>query len=99
LIAATVEHRALDARRLRALRQLGTDPLGLFHRAKAAESLLGPVDGGDRGPAVVVDQLRGDAPVGAKHRDPRTLGAAAHLGAHATPALEPAGRSSLDGHA
>ena len=44
-------------------------------------------------------QLRGDAAVGAENRDPRTLGAAAHLGAHATPALEPAGWSSLDGHA
>src|SRR5262249_41513030 len=99
LVAAAIEHSALDAGRLGALRQLGANPLGLLHRVKSAQRLLGPVDGRDGAPAVVVDQLHGDAAVGAEHRDARTLGGAAHLGAHATATLEPTGWGSFHGHA
>ena len=63
--------------------------MGLLGGAEIAQVGLGPVDGGQRAAGVVVDELGEDAAVGAKHRDPGTLGGATHLGAHAAAATQP----------
>src|ERR671915_15837 len=49
------------------------------HRLERAQLGLRPVDGGQRVPGVVVDELGEDAVVGAEHADARALGAAPHL--------------------
>jgi hypothetical protein len=87
-VAAAVEDRGLDAGGLRALGQHGARAGRLLHRLEAAQIGLGPVDGGQRAAGVVVDELGGDAAVGAEHGDARALGRAAHLRADAAAPLE-----------
>src|SRR5438270_1502704 len=99
LVAAAVEHRLLDPGRLGPLGQQRPGSPGLDHARQPAEIGLGPVDRRQRDPGVIVDQLREHAPVGAEHRDPRALGAAADLRPDAPAALEPAGRLGQNGHA
>src|SRR5262249_7973012 len=77
--------------RARALRLLG--PL------ERGELLLGPGDGRDRVAAIIVDELRLDAPQRAEHGQPRALRRAAHLGADAAPAAQALGGLGGDGHA
>src|SRR5579864_3395539 len=99
LVAATVKHSLPHTGLDRPLGQDLAHPLGLLHRLQAAYVGLGPAGRGERAPALVVDQLREHAAVGAKHGNPRTLGSALHLGPDAAPALEAARRSGEDRHA
>src|SRR3954453_6532403 len=99
LIAAAVEHRGLHARGLRALGQQLAGGRGLLHRLQRAQVALGPLDGGERAPGVVVDELGEHAGVGPEHGDPRPLGRAAHLGADAAAALEALRGRGENGHA
>src|SRR5829696_2758418 len=99
LVSAAVEHRGLDAGGLGALGEQLARPLGLLHTGQRLEVVLGPVDGGERRARHVVDDLGEDATVGAEHGDPRPLGAAGDLRAHAAAALEALGGTGLDGHA
>src|SRR6478609_8633651 len=69
LVAAAVEDGGLDARGTRALGQQRTGPAGLLHRLERAQVVLRPGDGGQRAPGVVVDELGGDAAVGAEDGD------------------------------
>src|SRR5687767_6785669 len=96
-VAAAVEDRALQARRLGALGQQRAGARGLLHAAQALERVLGPHDGGQGPAGVVVDELGGDPAVGAEHGQPRPGGGAAHLGAHPPAALEAALGLGLDG--
>src|SRR5918992_3063254 len=88
LVAAAVEHGALDAGALRALGEQLAGPLRLLHRLQGAQVGLGPADGRQRAAGVVVDELGEDPAVGAEHGDARALGRTAHLGADAAAALE-----------
>src|SRR5918911_901464 len=99
LVAAAVEHGGLDAGGLRALGQQGAGASGLLHRLERAQVGLGPGDRGQRAARVVVDELGEDAAIGAEHGDPRALGAAAHLGADATAALQAPRGSGENRHA
>src|SRR5579875_241100 len=90
LVAAAIEHGALDPGRPGALGQQLTGAARLLHRRQATELRLGPGDRSQRVPGAVVDQLREDAAVGAEHRDPWALGAAADLRAHAATATQAA---------
>src|SRR5437764_9612421 len=69
-VAAAIEHAGLRAGLLGALREQLASALGLVHAGEALEVLLRPVDGGHGAPAHVVDELRLDAAVRAKHREP-----------------------------
>src|SRR5579875_2193151 len=82
LVAAAIEPGALG--------QQLTGAARLLHRRQATELRLGPGDRSQRVPGAVVDQLREDAAVGAEHRDPWALGAAADLRAHAATATQAA---------
>src|SRR2546423_6014602 len=79
-VAAAIEHARLRAGLLGPLREHLAGALGLVHAGEALEVLLGPVDGGHRAPAHVVDQLRLHAAVRAEHREPRAIRRALHLG-------------------
>src|SRR5436190_1550401 len=98
-VAAAVEDGAADAGGLRAGGERLAGLAGLLHPAERAQLRLGPRDGGQRAPAAVVDELGGDAAVGAEHRDPRALGAADDLRADAAAALEAGLWLGDDGHA
>src|SRR5215212_7554131 len=98
-VSAAVEDRGLDAGGLRALAEQLARALGLLHAGQRLELGLRPVDGRQRAPRRVVDELREDAAVGAEDGDPRPLGGAGDLGADAAAALEPLGRAGGDGHA
>src|SRR5262249_19768671 len=99
LIAATVEDHAERACRLGSLGEQQSSLLRLLGRLKLAQRRLGPVDRGQGAPGIVVDQLRRDPAVGAKHGDTRTLGGAADLGPNTTPAPEATRFPGLDAHA
>src|SRR3954451_10441248 len=99
LVATTVEHGGLDARRLGALRQQLAGLARLLHGLHAAQVALGPRHRGQRAAGDVVDELGVDAAVGAEHRDARALGGAGDLRAHAMAALEPGLGPREDGHA
>src|ERR687896_2310885 len=99
LVAAAIEHGALDAGGLGALGEQLAGAARLVHRLEAAEVRLRPGDGGQRAAGVVVDQLGEDPAVGAKDGDARALGAAAHAGADTAAALEAPGGRGQDGHA
>src|ERR1700730_15855990 len=88
-VAAAIEHRLADARRLGALGERVGGAFGALGLGQRAKLGLIPVHGGERTPARVVDQLRGEPLVGAKHRDPRAVLGARDLCAHAPAALEP----------
>src|SRR5581483_10303808 len=96
LIAAAIEDGALDAGGLRALGEQRADPRGLLHRLEVAG--LGPLRGRQRTPALVVDELGEDAPVGAEDREARARGGPAHLRADAAAALEALALLGEDGH-
>src|SRR5437764_5432362 len=98
-VATAIEHDALDAGALRALGEQRPRAAGLLHPAELLQVLLGPVDGGQGEPGHVVDELRLHALVRAEHGQPRPLGGAAHLGAHATAAAQPLRIAGLDAHA
>src|SRR5579884_3554130 len=99
LVAAAVEHGAVDARRLRPLGDQLADAARLVHPAQGPQLRLGPARGRERAAGVVVDQLREDPARGAEHRDPRALGAAADLGADPAAALQAPRRLGQHGHA
>src|SRR3954464_10148680 len=99
LVAAAVEHRALDAGGLRALGEQLPGLGRLLARLERAQVGLGPVDGRQRAAGLVVDELGEDAAVGAEHADARPLGGAVDLRADAAAALEPARRCVADRHA
>src|SRR5688572_3097986 len=61
LVAAAVEHGAVDTGSLGALGQQLAGPLGLLHRLERPQVGLDPVDGGQRAAGVVVDELGEDA--------------------------------------
>ena len=67
--------------------------------AERAQLGLEPGDGGERAAGDVVDELRGEAAVGAEHGDARAVGGARDLRAHAAAALEAALLLGEDGHA
>src|SRR3954462_12826752 len=98
-VAAAVEDRGLDPGRLRALGEQLARALGLLHAGQRLEVGFGPVDGGQRAAGRVVDELGEHAAVGAEHGDPRPLGGADDLRAHAAAALEALGGAGGDGHA
>src|SRR5215210_2926358 len=98
-VAAAVEDRGLDAGGLGALGEQLAGPLGLLHAGQRLEIVLRPVDGGQRAPRRVVDDLREDAAIGAEDGDARTLGRAGDLGADAATAPEALGGAGGDGHA
>src|SRR5262249_39181730 len=98
-VTAAVEDAGLDARLLRALRQRLADLLGLLHRPERAELRLGPAGRRNGATGRVVDELGEDALVRAEDGHARTLGGAAHLGAHTPAALEPLGGLRRDAHA
>jgi hypothetical protein len=89
LVAAAIEHAGLHARLLRALGQHLASPTRLFDRLQLPKLGLDPRDGDDRPRGVVVDQLRHDAAIGAEDREPRALGAPAHLRPHPAAAAKP----------
>src|SRR3954464_618550 len=98
-VAAAIEHAGLGTRLLGALGEQLAGALGLVHAGEALQVLLRPVRGG-RGPAAHVgDELGLHAAVRAEHRQPRAVGRAAHLGAHAPPAAQALLLLGLDGHA
>ena len=97
-VAAAVEDAGLDAGRLGALGEQLADPLGLLRAGQLAKLVLGPGDGHERPPRVVVDQLRADPAVRAKHGDAGPLGGAAHLRANAAAAAKALLALGLDGH-
>ena len=68
-------------------------------RDELTQLRLVPVHRGERAPSRVVDQLRGDAAVGAVHRHARALCRPHHLGAHAPAAFEAALLLGEHGHA
>src|SRR3954453_430001 len=98
LVAAAVEHRALDAGGLRALGEQLPGLGRLLARLERAQVGLGPVDGRQRAAGLVVDELGEDAAVGAEHRDARARRGPGDLGTDAAPAAEPHLRLGLDGH-
>src|SRR6202142_1827328 len=98
-VAAAVEHGARDAGCLGPLRKQRTGVLGSLRRLQRPQVGLGPVNGGQRLAGDVVDQLCGDAAVGAEHGPPRTLRGARNLGAHAAAGAQPASFLGDDGHA
>src|ERR1700754_798989 len=76
LVAAAVEHRGVDAGRLRALGEHFAGSARLVHRLERAQVGLRPADGRERTARVVVDELGEDPAGGAGHRHARTLGGA-----------------------
>src|SRR3954453_6965221 len=98
-VAAAVEHAGLGAGLLAALRQKLAGALGLLHAREPLQVALGPVHGGERAPAHVVDQLGLHAAVRAEHRQPRPLGRAMHLRANAPAAAQALLLLGLDAHA
>src|SRR3954451_20711755 len=98
LVAAAVEHRGLEPGGLRPVGQQLARAARLVERLEPPQVGLGPADGGQRAAGVVVDELGEDPAVGAEHGDARPLGGAAHLGADAAAALEPAAGGGDDGH-
>src|SRR5688500_12612279 len=56
-VAAAVEHRGRDAGGARPLREQLARLAGLLARLEVAQVRLGPVDGGQRAPRIVVDEL------------------------------------------
>src|SRR3954447_1669301 len=99
LVAAAIEHGGVDAGGLGARREQLARLVGLLHRLERAQIGRGPLDRRDRATGVVVDELGEHAPVGAEHRDARTLGRAVHLRADATAAAEAARGGRQNGHA
>src|SRR3954468_22431470 len=99
LVAAAIEHGGLDAGGLRALGEQLAGLAGLLHRLEAAQVGFDPADRRQRATPVVIDELGEHAAVGAEHRDARTLGRAAHLGADAAAALEAPLGSGDEAHA
>src|SRR3954471_13438700 len=99
LISAAVEDHGVDAGFLRPGRQQLARLGRLLHRLEGTQPVLGPLDRSQRVALVVVDELGEQPAVGAKHRDPRALGRAAHLRAHTAAPLEALRRSSENGHA
>src|SRR5262245_57973276 len=87
-VAAAVEDAGLDPRRLRPLCEGLAGALCLLGRRQLAELGLGPGNRGERGAAVIVDELREHAAVGAEHGQARSLCGAADLGPHPAPAAE-----------
>src|SRR3954463_4518646 len=90
LVAAAVEHGALHAGGLRALRDQLADLGGLLGAAQAAHVGLGPLRGGQRAAGLVVDQLDEDPVVGTEHGQARARGGADDLRAHTPAALQAA---------
>src|SRR5437763_10066688 len=74
LVAAAIEHGALGAGGLRAVGEQLAGRGGLLQGLEAIEVGLGVGDGGQRVAALVVDELREQAPVGPEHADPRARG-------------------------
>src|SRR5450755_3211989 len=87
-VAAAVEHRHRNAGRLGPLGEQLAGPRRARGGRKCAQLRLGPVDRGEGATGDVVDQLRGDPAVGTEHGDPRTLGRARDLRAHAAAAAQ-----------
>ena len=77
----------------------GAHALCLLHRLKALDVGLGPVDGGDRAPGDVVDQLRAHAAVRAENRQPRALRGAADLRTYAAATAQALLGLARNGHA
>src|SRR5439155_19962145 len=99
LVAAAVEHGALDAGRLGALGEQLAGLGGLLQRLEALEVGLGVGDGGQRMAALVVDELREDTTIGPEHADARARRGADDLRPHAAAALEALRRLREDRHA
>src|SRR3954447_4773507 len=99
LVAAAIEHGALDAGGLGALGEQLAGLRGLLQRLEALEIGLGVGDGGQRVAALVVDELGEDAPVGPEDADARARGGPDDLRAHAAAALEALRRLREDRHA
>src|SRR3954469_16666164 len=98
LVAAAIEHRALEAGRLGALGEHLARLLGLLARFERAQVGLSPRDGGQRVTLLVVDELGEDAAVGAEHRDARAGRGPNDLGADAPATPQPLLGLGLDGH-
>src|SRR5918993_5299811 len=98
-VAATIEHTRLDAGVGGALGEELAGLLRLLAAIELSELVLGPRDGGERLARVVVDQLSGDAPIGAEYRDARPLRRPAHFGANPTAAAKTLLSLGLYGHA
>src|SRR3954451_2163422 len=99
LVAAAVEDGRLHAGGLRALGQQHAGAAGLVHARQGLEVGLRPRDRRERAAVDIVDELGGDAPVGAEHGDPRPLRRAGDLRAHPAAAPQALGRLGRDGHA
>jgi hypothetical protein len=97
-VAAAIEHDALDTGRLGVRREELAHLDGLVG-LRALESLqLLPARGGKRPGRVVVQELSGDAQVGAEDGDARPLGGAVHLAADPAPATLAELFLGRDGH-
>src|SRR4051794_19995367 len=87
LVAAAVENARFDAGFLRSLREPFTSAPGLLHRLQVTQVGLDPAHRSDRAAAVVVDQLREQAPVRAEDRKAGPLGGAPDAAADPAAAL------------
>src|SRR4051794_15170642 len=98
-VAAAVEDDGLGAGVLRALRDQLAGALGLLHPRQLAQVGLGPVDGGERVAAHVIDDLGLHTAVRAEDREPRAIAGAGHLRADAAAAAQARLVAGLDAHA
>src|SRR4051794_6928097 len=98
-VAAAVEDHGLGAGVLRALGDQLAGALGLLHARKLTQLGLGPVDGGERVAAHVVDHLGLHAAVRAEDGEPRAIARPRHLRADAPAAAQACLVARLHGHA